>query len=473
LSQPSFTLVFRCDGDLRVGAGHVARSIQLARAFEAAGVSPVFCGHYEGVAADLLARAGLETAPATGGGPLGIAVGADAAIVDSYEIAADAVEEAARALRVAAITDGAVAPAVTAVLAYHLDAERRLDRERAGVALLGPDYAPVAPELTAARRPRGFGTALVTAGGSDAGLAMSGRAARALLELGLKVHVAAPGEPMIQNARLTWELVPGGLAEQIAWADVAVSAAGLTPYDLAAAGVPMALRAIAPNQEPIEAAFIAAGLAVAEPGELAGALTRAELSAAGPRLIDGYGVFRTRDALLAAFAGRQAPRVVRYRPATRADAGVLLAWRNEPRVHEMSRSSEPVGIEGHEDWLDSVLADPDRTLLIAEHAGIPVATARFDRDGRRAEISITVDPDARGRGLGGQVVAEATELQLAARPGLEAVVAEVQRRNLPSLRAFERAGYAPIAEEPGPGGVLLICPKKRRPLRPTSHPAGA
>ena len=57
----------------------------------------------------------------------------------------------------------------------------------------------------------------------------------------------------------------GGLAERIGWADIAVSAAGSTPYDLACAGVPFALRAVADNQRPIRRAFLDEGLAPPTP----------------------------------------------------------------------------------------------------------------------------------------------------------------------------------------------------------------
>jgi RimJ/RimL family protein N-acetyltransferase len=184
---------------------------------------------------------------------------------------------------------------------------------------------------------------------------------------------------------------------------------------------------------------------------------RAALAAAGPRQVDGYGAFRARDALAAAFAGRPAPRRVRYRPATPEDAGLLLDWRNDPHVRALSFSSDPITPEQHRAWLAGVLADRDRTLLVAEQAGAAVGTLRFDRSAARAQISITVGPDARGRGLGTQMIAEATELQLAAHPGLADVLAEVQARNLPSLKAFERAGYLPApAGAPGGRGTTLV-----------------
>lgn len=451
-------LAFRCDGGRRVGAGHVARSVQIAAAFAAAGEDVVLVGAHEGIAAELIAAADLRAVRVEPGRPLGLPAGTRAAVVDSYEIPAAEIESASRDLPVAAIVDEGPCPAVTAVLCYHLDAAERIEAPPRTRALLGGHLAPVRPALTTGRRPRGLATALVTAGGGEAGLAFAAEAARALLTLddALEVFVAAPGTPPFADSRLSWAAVAGGLQERIAWADVAVSAAGSTPYDLACAGVPAALRPVADNQEPVARGFLAAGLAVADPAALLDPVCRAGLAAAGPARIDGYGAFRARDALAAAFAGRPAPRPLAYRPATDGDAELLLAWRNDPVVREQSRTSDPIEPAGHARWLEGVLSDPARTLLIVEREGRPAGTLRFDRAGDEAEISVTIDGSARGEGLGTQAIAEATELEFAARPGLVRVVAEVQSRNLSSLSAFERAGFVPADAPARAGWAILV-----------------
>ena len=188
---------------------------------------------------------------------------------------------------------------------------------------------------------------------------------------------------------------------------------------------------------------------------MADPVVRERLAAAGPAAIDGYGAFRARDAILAAVAGTPAGAVLPYRPATRADSELLLD------VAQRSGGARRLPLHrGRGTRAARALAcqhprRPDRTLLVVEQDGEPAGTVRFDTSGERAEISVTIAPGRRGGGLGARAIREAAELELAARPRLREVVAEVQERNNRSLRAFERAGYRRLPEGQREGSVVL------------------
>lgn len=119
------------------------------------------------------------------------------------------------------------------------------------------------------------------------------------------------------------------------------------------------------------------------------------------------------------------------RPATLADSTLLLEWRNDPLTRAMSISTDEVHLAAHEAWLARSLDNPDRSLLIAEHDGRPVATVRIDR-GDETELSWTVAPIARGRGVGSAAVSTV------AQPGM---VARIKPENTASRRIAERAGF--------------------------------
>jgi RimJ/RimL family protein N-acetyltransferase len=137
------------------------------------------------------------------------------------------------------------------------------------------------------------------------------------------------------------------------------------------------------------------------------------------------------------------------RDATEADAEQLLAWRNDPRTRSASRTSDVIALEDHVRWLRGVLVSPDRLLLVVESDGEAVGTVRFDREqAGEWEVSITLAPASRGRGLARAVLTEG-ERVLAERHGVQAILAAVHEDNAASAALFERAGYresAPAAD---------------------------
>ncbi|HWD07371.1 MAG TPA: GNAT family N-acetyltransferase [Amycolatopsis sp.] len=134
------------------------------------------------------------------------------------------------------------------------------------------------------------------------------------------------------------------------------------------------------------------------------------------------------------------------REAVEADAELLLAWRNDPRTRQASRSGEVIALADHLRWLRGVLASPERLLLVVSDGTAPVGTVRFDRCGEPGEweVSITLAPESRGRGLSRAVLA-AGEHMLFQRHEVRAILAAVHEDNAASAALFERSGYVESA----------------------------
>ncbi len=129
------------------------------------------------------------------------------------------------------------------------------------------------------------------------------------------------------------------------------------------------------------------------------------------------------------------------REAHREDSKLLFAQRNERGARQASRHTEALELCEHERWLDGVLQDPRRRLLVAELDGEPVGQVRFEcRTPERAEISISLDPEYRRRGFGKRLIDKALDW---AKENLEVseVQATVRASNTPSLRAFRSCGF--------------------------------
>jgi RimJ/RimL family protein N-acetyltransferase len=134
---------------------------------------------------------------------------------------------------------------------------------------------------------------------------------------------------------------------------------------------------------------------------------------------------------------------VELRPATTADADLLRAWRNDPVTRAASRSGREVPRDEHVAWLGRTLRDPRRHLFVVEEGGEAVGTVRADAEDGCHQLSWTVAPSARGKGVGKRMVA------LLARRFRGPVRAEVRVGNEASSRIAEFAGLVLEKEEAG------------------------
>lgn len=280
--MPGRRLVVRCDGDGTVGAGHVARCLPVASALAAHGWLPVFAGAYEGLAAWLLARARMPTVAAD-------ELDGDAAIVDSYDMEPEAICALAARMPVATLAEARRCPGAGHWIDYHAD---RIGDAGAGRTLLGPRFAPVDPAFAAAGRPaRAVRTALITVGGSVAAHAVVPTLADELRTRfpGVRLLIASGAAAGVGDEPLAF---PGTLLDVVDRIDLAVTAAGLTAYELAAAGVPMHLLQVADNQARVVKGLRAAGVAAPDLASLEDPECRAAVSRRGRTVVDGRGAAR-------------------------------------------------------------------------------------------------------------------------------------------------------------------------------------
>ena len=134
---------------------------------------------------------------------------------------------------------------------------------------------------------------------------------------------------------------------------------------------------------------------------------------------------------------------MKLRQVTIKDADLLLEWRNDPQTRIASHNTAEVKIDEHISWLTRVLNNQNRRLLIAEEDGVPVGTVRADYSDGVYELSWTVAPNARGRGVGKRMVA------LLAKQITEPIRAEVKVGNEASGRIAEHAGMKYEREDNG------------------------
>ncbi len=250
---------------------------------------------------------------------------------------------------------------------------------------------------------------------------------------------------------------PGTLVELMENADLAISAAGSTLYELASIGVPTVAFAVAENQYSVLRSLVERevvwdcrtpttdnGVSLRMAVEAAVSAGDAELASRrrrGMSLVDGRGADR--------IAASLDLEPIRLRHAAYEDLIPLFELRNETEVRNNSINQSLVTYEEHERWLTAKLRD-DRCclLVVVSRSNQVVGQVRFDLtpDSGGVFISVSLAPEIRGLGLAGAILDDAI-LQTSGELDFDFVIAQVRESNLASRKAFENCGFLDFGSE--------------------------
>ncbi|HEX4459666.1 MAG TPA: UDP-2,4-diacetamido-2,4,6-trideoxy-beta-L-altropyranose hydrolase [Polyangia bacterium] len=312
-----FALRTICSTD--VGFGHLRRSLTLADELKATGHAPTFWLAGDARGFEAVAAAGHTAEPADAA--LATADRSSIVIVDDYAI--DGPWLSALRPRVAAlalIDDLCNRPTdVDLVLNSAVDADELPYHDDARL-LLGPRYALLRRsfrKLPPRQTTPDVRRVLVTLGGADPGAltpAVVATVRRVLPDVAVDVVIGplfaegAALDALAGDAKVTLHRAPGDLAPLMKAADLAVSGGGQTSYELAAVGLPSLALVLAENQRrSLQALAAVPTLVATDEAGLGDALAqlatdrgrRQSLTDAGQRLVDGQGVSRVAEELLA------------------------------------------------------------------------------------------------------------------------------------------------------------------------------
>ena len=446
-----------------VGFGHLGRCIALCEALESAGCACDLLVAGEAPAALLGACRARMTEWRDAVSAEAAAAHTDIAVVDSYLAEHSVYQAIAGAVPVTVYLDdcGRLAYPTGIVVNGSPVADSLVGDLPAGsTGMLGPEYQLLrtpfwsVPERVA--RPE-IQRILLVSGGADAG-GMRDMMATVL-------RGAYPGVllDVVNAPRTAAEMRDAMLA-----ADVAVSAAGQTLYELAATGTPTIALCVADNQLAQARAFESEGVlalagvwggpeipatAVRLLQGLADPDHRAGMTASGRRLVDGRGARRVARACITAALET----TVALRCASLADEAALLELANDSVVRQASFSSASITAEEHHRWLSERLEDQNTVLFVATRGYDLVAQVRFQVEGERAVVSISLAGPYRGLGFGERLLARATDRLRSARPGVGTLVARAKGDNIASLRLFKSSGYTRVGGVEGsPSAVELL-----------------
>jgi UDP-2,4-diacetamido-2,4,6-trideoxy-beta-L-altropyranose hydrolase len=479
------TLLIRADASVAIGTGHVMRCLALAQAWQDAGGRAVFATAESTaavrarIAAEACGMAEISSSPGTSEDALAtiaLAGGENCAwiVVDGYRFGAD-YQRALKAsgFKVAVLDDYGHARHYCAdlVLNQNVSASESMYRSRDEKTqlLLGPRYGLLRREFSKWRdwkrevAPIGH-RVLVTMGGSDPAN-LTARVVNALALVGSNeletIVVVGGSNPYADSMHLSDSVAKKislrrdvtNMEELMAWADVAISSAGTTCWELCLLALPSLLIDVAENQSALarELGRLHCAIHLGSQGELSGKQIagqlekllgseemRRELSIRCRELVDGLGAQRVVSAM-----GTN----LRLRPAREDDGRLLWEWANDPQVRVAAFSWQPISWEQHQAWFASKMKDPSCRIFIAEDGGgRPVGQFRVDwRSQQEGDIDVSVASEFRATGKGSALIDMGSSRALLETGGC--LHALVKVGNQASRRAFERAGFRTLGEE--------------------------
>jgi len=475
------SLLIRADATAEMGTGHVMRCLALAQAWKDAGGEVTFaCTEIApGLAARLQEESiGLQRVSAARGtltdadrtARIACGMSADWIVLDGYQFGADYQRRIKElGCRLLAIDDYGHAGHYRADYVLNPNGYATADfyesREPETRLLLGTRFVLLRREFRhwrGWRKPQSSaaGKILVTLGGSDPDH-VTLKVVEALRELQSAetevIVVAGASYSQLDALKAAVEtLGPNGqlrvnaadMPELMAWASVAISAAGTTCWELAFMQLPALLLILADNQKRGGEYAARSGFAVnlgmgalATPRAIAATLSslmedasaRRQMAERGSLAVDGLGGDRIVDLLMRP--------EIRLRRARREDARLLWEWRRDPEVMRTSFSTGELVLESHVVWLTSKLQDPACELFIAELPdGSAIGQVRFDVHDGQADISVSLGREHRGKGYGAGIIVAGCECAFESL-GINIVNAYVKPDNAASVQAFIRSGF--------------------------------
>jgi UDP-2,4-diacetamido-2,4,6-trideoxy-beta-L-altropyranose hydrolase len=488
------TLLIRADANVAMGTGHVMRCLALAQAWHDSGGLAVFAMaettpslyrrlQQEGIEVESISVSAGTADDAEQTSRIASQKKSDWIVVDGYQFGS-ACQTAIKmaGFKLLFLDDYGHADHYSAdlVLNQNVSASASLyeRREPHTRLLLGPKYCLLRREFNqwSDRRREITPVAhrlLVTMGGSDPDN-FTERAAEALNSIDdpkLEATIVIGGSnardiPMqrtfSRSAKIDFRRDVSNMAELMAHADFAVSAAGTTCWEMCRLGLPALLIDLADNQTPLARELHRRGCAIhlGPPEEVSVQRLAEQIQ----RLRRSQGDRQTMSSHCRALVdGEGARRVVailrgvrfRLRPPHESDSRLLWEWANDPEVRAASFSPAPIPWETHEAWFNKKLRSGCHILIAEDEEGTPFGQIRFDqRSDGDLEIDVSIARAWRGRGLGAEIIREAIGVILNTNFPSR-FHAFVKPGNAASATAFEASGFKRIGREQIQGNAAI------------------
>lgn len=501
-SVKTYTLIIRADASPKIGTGHIMRCIALGQAWQNKGGEVTFVSHCESEALkNRIVEEGFVFAgvPAPHPDPTDIEhtlkVLADSGneawlVLDGYHFD-PAYQKCIRdaGYRLLVIDDRNHLPFYHADILlnqniYAPDLKYKCNKDT--IQLLGSkyvllrreflDYGPKMKKIRAKAK-----KILVTMGGADPkNLTLKVIQAIKYLndsELRVKVVVGPANEKSrsikmeLDDAKFEFKVLSDffDMAQVMNWADVAISAAGSTCWELALLGTPSLFISMADNQRGNSKWFSRQGASICidsfnlSTWKLKDKISeliydyenRKKINKFFRSIVDGNGQKRILEVIKLKSATNFD--VVKYmRLANYSDTAPLWVIANEEGVRQNSLNREPITWNTHVKWFRNKIESPSVIFWVVELGGVLGGQVRYEKiDSTTAELHFSVLPSFRGKKIVPRMInhtfrAACKKLQVEKLRGIAI------DENLPSMRVFEKMGFFPVDSKTVDGRNCIV-----------------
>lgn len=336
--------------------------------------------------------------------------------------------------------------------------------------LMGPQYALIRNEFIKKKYTEKISeqatNILVTMGGADPEniTLIIIKALNNIIDKQLKIkviigHVNPHQEHItkeIKKSSNTIELLKNStdMPSLMAWADIAITAGGVTCWELAFSKTPFLTLILADNQKNNAYGLSDVGATI-NLGEcqdfklqtlsfyenlqinilklINSKQKRKHLIENAHKIVDGKGTERIVEIMLSF--------TLQLRTANYNDCHQVFIWANDSTTRKASFQSDKITWETHTKWFASQLKSPQIMYYIAVNGnGASIGQARFETTKNETVISISLDQKNRGLGLSIQLIIQSCQKYLLKQKN-STIKAYIKSNNHASIKAFKKAGF--------------------------------
>lgn len=136
------------------------------------------------------------------------------------------------------------------------------------------------------------------------------------------------------------------------------------------------------------------------------------------------------------------PTKIKLKKAAEADSKQIFDLSNEENVRENSTFTDPINWDDHTKWFNDKLSDENYLILVVEDESDNfIGQVRYKIEKNHAIISISISPDFRGLDLAAPMIMESASYLFNNYDNVDSILAYIKEINIPSIKAFEQAGY--------------------------------